>query len=52
MPLGGVSQERWKRIDRAFRRGDELPLVSFYGLGESYLVRDGHHRVSAARFHG
>ncbi len=52
MPLRGVSQERWKRIDRAFRAGLWLPPVSLYKLGEDYFVKDGHHRVSVARFHG
>lgn len=26
--------------------------MSLYKLGEYYFVRDGHHRVSVARFHG
>ena len=52
MPLRGVSRERWERIDRAFRLGQELPPVSLHKLGEGYFVQDGHHRVSVARFHG
>lgn len=52
MPLRGDSPERWKRIDRAFRLGIELPPVSLYKLGGAYFVADGHHRVSVARFHG
>ncbi len=52
MPLRGLSRERWKRIDRAFRLGAELPPVSLYKLGDAYFVQDGHHRVSVARFHG
>ncbi len=52
MPLRDASRERWKRIARAFRLGLELPPVSLYQLGEVYFVRDGHHRVSVARFHG
>lgn len=52
MPLRSVSRERWKRIDRAFRLGQELPPVSLYDLGGIYFVIDGHHRVSVARFHG
>ena len=43
--------ERWGRIDRAYHRGDELPAVSLYKIGEAYFVRDGNHRVSVARYH-
>jgi hypothetical protein len=52
MPLRALSRERWKRIDRAFRLGQELPPVILYKLGDVYFVKDGHHRVSVARFHG
>jgi hypothetical protein len=52
MPLRDASRERWKRIDRAFRLGLELPPVSLYQLGGIYFVQDGHHRVSVARLHG
>jgi hypothetical protein len=52
MPLRALSRERWKRIDRAFRLGHELPPVILYKLGNLYFVKDGHHRVSVARFHG
>jgi hypothetical protein len=52
MPNKASSEERWKRIDRAFHRGEELPPVSLYKLGGFYLVLDGHHRVSVARYHG
>lgn len=52
MPLPRASAEKWKRIDRALRRGQELPAVSLLKLGGDYFVNDGHHRVSVARFHG
>lgn len=52
MPLPRTSPEKWKRVDRAFRRGQELPAVSLLELGGDYFVNDGHHRVSVARFHG
>ena len=45
-------EERWKRIDRAFHRGQELPLVVLYKVGDAYLVEDGNHRVSVARYQG
>jgi hypothetical protein len=52
MPLSNASAERWKRIDRAFRLGQELPAVSLLELDGTYFVSDGNHRVSVARFHG
>jgi hypothetical protein len=52
MPLPKANAEKWKRIDRAFRLGQELPPVSLLELGGGYFVNDGHHRVSVARFHG
>ena len=48
MPIKGSMAERWKRIDRAFHRGVELPPVRLYKLGDAYLVEDGNHRVSVA----
>ena len=52
MPVKASAGERWKRVDRAFRRGEGLPPVSLYKVGGTYFVLDGHHRVSVARYHG
>ena len=52
LPMKASVGERWKRIDRAFHRGEELPPVSLYKVGDSYFVADGNHRVSVARYHG
>jgi hypothetical protein len=52
MPLSNASLQKWKRLDRAFRLGVELPAVSLLQLGGDYFVSDGNHRVSVARFHG
>jgi hypothetical protein len=52
LPLKVSMGERWGRIDRAYHRGNELPAVSLYKIGEAYFVRDGNHRVSVARYHG
>jgi hypothetical protein len=52
MPATASVRERWKRIDRAFHRGEELPPVSLYKVGGLYFVLDGHHRVSVAAYHG
>jgi hypothetical protein len=30
-------------------RGEELPPISLYQVGERYFVEDGNHRVSVAR---
>jgi hypothetical protein len=53
MPLSGASAQKWKRIDRAFRLGqEELPPVSLLERGGAYFVNDGNYRLSVARFHG
>src|SRR4051794_7477170 len=38
-----------ERIAAAQRRGEALPPVSLFQVGELYFVRDGHHRVSVAK---
>jgi hypothetical protein len=40
---------RWERIANAMRRGESMPPISVYRIGEVHFVRDGHHRVSVAR---
>ena len=52
MPTRASVEERWKRVDRVFHRGEELPPVSLYKVGGFYFVLDGHHRVSVASYHG
>jgi hypothetical protein len=51
LPARASVGQRWKRIDRAFQRGEELPPVELYKLEEAYFVVDGHHRVSVASYH-
>src|ERR687898_2096270 len=51
LPARASVGQRWKRIDRAFQRGEDLPPVELYKLEETYFVVDGHHRVSVARYH-
>ncbi len=48
-PTTGRSRGRWERIAQAVRRGEEIPPIDVYRLGELYFVRDGHHRVSVAK---
>jgi hypothetical protein len=52
LPLRASTGERWKRVDVAFHRGEDLPPVTLYKLGGAYFVLDGNHRVSVARYHG
>jgi hypothetical protein len=52
MPAKASVEERWKRIDLAFHRGEQLPPVSLYKVGSFYFVLDGHHRLSVASYHG
>jgi hypothetical protein len=40
---------RWERIATAMRRGEPMPPVDLYRVGDAYFVKDGHHRVSVAR---
>ena len=40
---------RWERIATARRRGDAMPPIDVYRIGDLHFVQDGHHRVSVAR---
>jgi hypothetical protein len=51
-PTSPRLRTRWERIAAAQRRGEALPPVSLYKIGDLYFVRDGHHRVSVAKSHG
>src|SRR3954469_21110574 len=48
-PTSPRLRSRWERIAAAQRRGESLPPVSLYKVGDLYFVRDGHHRVSVAK---
>lgn len=48
-PTSSQVRGRWERIAGAMRRGEALPPVSLYRVGDVHFVRDGHHRVSVAR---
>jgi hypothetical protein len=52
LPAKASVGEKWKRIDRAFHRGQELPPVMLYKVGEAYFVEDSNHRVSVAHYQG
>jgi hypothetical protein len=38
LPLGESAKPKWDRIDRAFHRGEEHPLVRLYKVGSSYFA--------------
>jgi hypothetical protein len=46
------TRTRWQRIWLAEDRGTVLPPISVVAVGDTYAVRDGHHRVSVARSRG
>ena len=48
-PTSSRVRTRWERIAAARRRGEPMPPVDLYRVGEVHFVRDGHHRVSVAR---
>jgi hypothetical protein len=48
-PTTARVRARWERIANAVRRGERMPPISLFCIGEVYFVRDGHHRVSVAR---
>ena len=47
-PTSSRGRERWQRIAAAQYRGEPLPPISVYRVGDLHFVRDGHHRVSVA----
>ena len=48
-PTSGRVRERWQRLALAHRRGEAIPPIVVYRVGDMHFVYDGHHRVSVAR---
>ena len=48
-PASPMVRGRWERIAAARRRGETMPPIEVYKIGDLYFVEDGHHRVSVAR---
>ena len=48
-PTSSRVRGRWERIAQAMRKGEAIPPVSLFRVGDVHFVRDGHHRVSVAR---
>jgi len=47
-PTSGRVRERWERLALAQRRGEPIPPIDVYRVGDLHFVIDGHHRVSIA----
>jgi hypothetical protein len=48
-PTSTEVERRFERIDAALRRGEEMPPIDVYRIGDVHFVIDGHHRVAVAR---
>ena len=51
-PTSRRVRRRWEGIATAIRRGQSMPPIDVYSIGDLHFVRDGHHRVSVARAMG
>ena len=51
-PTSGRVRPRWERIATAQRKGESMPPIDVYRIGELHFVKDGHHRVSVAQAMG
>ena len=47
-PTSSRVRERWERLALAERRGESIPPIDVYRIGDMHFVKDGHHRVSIA----
>jgi len=48
-PTSPRVRERWQGINLAQRKGQAMPPIDVYRIGDLHFVKDGHHRVSVAR---
>lgn len=48
-PLTNDNRDRWIDIASARLRDIGLPAIDLIQVGDTYYVRDGHHRISVAR---
>jgi hypothetical protein len=51
-PTSRRVRQRWERVAAAMRRGEAIPPIDVYKVGDVYFVEDGHHRVSVGRAMG
>lgn len=47
-PTSSRVRPRWERLALAQRRGEAMPPIEVYRVGDLHFVNDGHHRVSIA----
>jgi hypothetical protein len=47
-PASARVRFRWERLALAQRRGEAIPPIEVYRVGDLHFVADGHHRVSIA----
>lgn len=47
-PTSTRVRQRWERLALAQRRGESVPPIEVYRVGDLHFVLDGHHRVSVA----
>jgi hypothetical protein len=47
-PTTGRVRSRWEQLALAQRRGEAIPPIEVYRVGDQHFVNDGHHRVSIA----
>jgi hypothetical protein len=48
-PTSARVRERWQRLALAQRRGEAVPPIDVYRVGDLHFIIDGHHRVSVAQ---
>lgn len=51
-PVRAHTEQRWMSVASAMLRGVTLPPVELIKMGDTYYVRDGHHRISVAKAQG
>jgi hypothetical protein len=51
-PLTSDNRDRWIDIASARLQDEGLPAIDLIKVGNTYYVRDGHHRISVARAMG
>lgn len=51
-PTSARVRARWEGLALAQKRGEPMPPIDVYRVGDLHFVRDGHHRVSIALAHG
>ncbi len=47
-PLSDLIRQRWTNLFNAWQKHAAMPPVDLIQIGDTYFVRDGHHRISVA----